>query len=84
MFGAGYGSMVAMMVVGTVFWLALLAGAGWLLYTLIRSLSPGPRASQTPDDPWAILQIRYARGELTREQFEDMRRVMRGDPSGPA
>jgi putative membrane protein len=46
-------------------------GLGWLLMTLwrgspITSLS----GSQTPQD---ILNARYARGEINKEQYEEMR-----------
>ncbi|MDA8199984.1 MAG: hypothetical protein M0Z54_11290 [Thermaerobacter sp.] len=79
-----FGSMYGMMVVGGVLWLMILAGAGILLYVVVRSLSGPARASPDEDDPLAIAQIRYARGELTREQYEEMCRVLAGKPLDPS
>lgn len=43
---------------------------------LVRWLFPGweGRRPADPTDPLHILQMRYARGEITREQYEQMRR----------
>lgn len=79
-----FGSMYGMMVVGGVLWLMILAGAGILLYVVVRSLSGPARVSPDEDDPLAIAQIRYARGELTREQYEEMCRVLTGKPLDPS
>ncbi len=73
--GAVFGSMYGMMVVGMLLWLVILAGAGLLLYAAVRSLG-GPFQKSTEDDPLAIIRIRYARGELTRDQYEEMRRAL--------
>ena len=58
--------------------LVVLGGIVWLLIWAVRRLSSGQgrntfagnqSASQTPRE---ILQIRYARGEITREQYLNM------------
>ncbi len=57
------------------FWGLILGGGALLLIWLFRQgqpagVGPGP-ATRSPVD---ILRERYARGEITREQFEQMRR----------
>jgi len=64
--GLWLGAMVLWMVL---FWALVIGGIVWLLAAL------RPReASRVPEDPLAILRQRYARGEITREQYEEMRR----------
>ncbi len=69
--GMGLGSGVVMVL----FWVVLIVGAVWL----VRGFFPTgqqPPASSTRSEPSAdeILKQRYARGEITQEQFEQMRR----------
>jgi len=44
------------------------------------SLSPATTSQQTPptsaEDPLQVLKLRFARGEITREEFEEMKRVL--------
>ena len=44
------------------------------------SISPGTTSQQTPlpatEDPLQVLELRFARGEITREEFEEMKRVL--------
>ena len=56
------------------FWVLIIGGEVWLVMTLARNqpgLTPVNPAAQTP---LAILQTRYAKGEITKEQFEQMQR----------
>jgi hypothetical protein len=39
--------------------------------TTNRQTPPGP-----PEDPLQVLKLRFARGEITREEFEEMKRVL--------
>ncbi len=75
MMGFGWtGGMVTMMLLAGLFWIVLLVGVGILLYALVTRWQGGPgRAAPGPDDPLALLKIRYARGEITREQYQQMR-----------
>ncbi len=81
----GYGMMGPGMMYGwgglgwllmVLFWALVIGGGIWLIVMLTRrgavttTLGPGG-TGQTPLD---ILQMRYARGEITREQFEQMKR----------
>lgn len=63
------------------FWVLLIGGAVWLVVTLVRgsqsNAAPNsphalmlPASGQTPLD---ILKTRYAKGEITKEQFEQMK-----------
>lgn len=56
------------------FWVLVIGGAVWLVVTLARESqgsSATPISGQTPS---VVLQARYARGEITKEQFGQMRR----------
>ncbi len=69
--GMGVGGGVLMVL----FWVVLIVGAVWLA----RGLFPNgqqPPASSSQSEPSAdeILKQRYARGELSKEQYEQMRR----------
>ncbi len=56
------------------FWVLIIGGAIWLILTLTRGstgvAAPPPPAAQTPLD---ILKLRYAKGEITKEQYDQMR-----------
>jgi len=56
-----------------VFWLLLI---GFVVFLLLENINKSP--SQGPargiESPLDILQKRYARGEITREQFEEMKK----------
>lgn len=53
-----------------VFWALMLVGIAVLVIWAIRQMGPGEAASRRPLE---ILKERYARGELTREHYEQMR-----------
>jgi|DewCreStandDraft_2_1066082.scaffolds.fasta_scaffold01198_27 putative membrane protein len=59
-------------------WWLLAWAAGWLIVAggLILAVAWAVRLARSSarPDPLAILKERYARGELTREQYEQMRR----------
>ncbi len=67
------GGMVTLMLLAGLFWIVLLVGVGILLYALVTRWQGGQgRTAASPDDPLALLKIRYARGEITREQYQQM------------
>jgi putative membrane protein len=70
MMGLGMGFGLVLMVL---FWGALIALAVWLVRALFPQASQ-PLARSTPDDLSAreILDRRYARGELSREEYDLM------------
>ncbi len=52
------------------FWVLVIAAAVWLVLWLARRMGVVGPARDTPLD---ILKTRYARGEITKMQFEEMR-----------
>jgi hypothetical protein len=44
------------------------------------SVPPGTTSQQTPlvssEDPLQVLKLRFARGEITKEEFEEMKRIL--------
>ncbi len=85
MMGFGMGMLGLGALVMIAFWVLVIGGAVWLVMTLVRgnqssipanqaqALTPAPTtvSNSTPLD---ILKTRYAKGEITKEQFEEMRR----------
>ena len=70
-FGMGLGGGLVMVL----FWVALIVGAVWLAQGFFPT-GQQPPATSTRSEASAdeILKQRYARGEITKEQFEQMRR----------
>ncbi len=80
MTGFGFGGMLFGGLLMLLFWVAVVGGAIWLVVTLVRGTqnsnsspvsTPAPLGGQTVLD---VLKVRYARGEITKEQFEEMKR----------
>jgi putative membrane protein len=61
--------MPGMMLFGAVFWLAILIAVGLGIWWLATCLRPTGR-----DAALEMLRERYARGEISREEFEARRR----------
>ncbi len=69
-FGMGCGSLGALFAV--IFLVAIVALAIWVLGALFPR---GPRAAEAGgSQPLEILKARYARGEISREEYEQMRK----------
>ncbi len=68
--GLWLGAMVLWMLL---FWALVIGGIAWLISALRPREAPGG-----PEDPLETLRRRYARGEITREQYEEMRRDLQG------
>ena len=65
------------------FWGAIIAAVVYVVSRLsgrdTRSQDQGSApADQPSSNALAILEERYARGEITRDEFEEMRRTLRG------
>lgn len=75
----GFGFPMIGGIVMFLFWALVIGGIVWLVVWLARggaqsasnALINTPSMNQTPLD---ILKVRYAKGEITKEQFEDMKR----------
>ncbi|MEW6486656.1 MAG: SHOCT domain-containing protein [Thermodesulfobacteriota bacterium] len=65
--GVGFGGWLFMLA----FWALAVLGLVFLVRLALGGGRPGPAA---PETPFEILRRRYAQGELTREEFERMRR----------
>lgn len=67
----GYGMMWGYGLIGLIFNLLIVVGIVILIVWAVRRFPGGASASggQTPKD---ILQARYARGEITRDQYQTM------------
>ena len=61
--------MPGMMLFGAILWLAILVVVGLGIWWLARRLRPGGH-----DAALEVLRGRYARGEISREEFEARRR----------
>lgn len=74
----GYGTFGLIgMILNLIITVALIAGIAILAIWVVRRLSTGGREEATPEAPAQIsprelLKIRYARGEITREQYLQM------------
>ena len=61
-------------------WLAIAAmvvmmgGMGWMMWSMMRGAGSDGRGSA--EDPVEVLKSRYARGELTTEEFQERLRTM--------
>lgn len=63
---------------GWIFWLVILGVIVWLAVTLInRSTGSRHEAFQTKDTPLEVLRRRYARGEISKEEFREMKAELR-------
>ncbi len=55
------------------FWVGIVALVAWLIAKVLRrSGSRGENAGKV--DPMAVVKERYARGEITKEQFDQIKR----------
>jgi putative membrane protein len=76
-YGMGWWGMVLTWLIGIGLVVLLVALAIGLIAALARGSSGSanaPRVPTMPESPSEILRRRYASGEITREQFEQMKR----------
>jgi len=70
----GFGGFGGWWLFGMLFWVAVIVGVVALVVWAVRSAGRGASAAAPGGDALAVLKLRYARGEITREQFEQMRK----------
>lgn len=68
----GYGMMGFGMGFGFLFMLLFLGVIIWLVITLINAA----QSSKKEEDPLTILKKRYASGEISKKQYEEMRKEL--------
>jgi len=67
----GFGFHLVGTLLSVLFWALVIGGGVWLIVKLARGGSFAPSVpAQTPLD---ILKTRYAKGEITKEQFQQMK-----------
>ncbi|MBC8450183.1 MAG: SHOCT domain-containing protein [Chloroflexi bacterium] len=80
MMGFGMGGLWLLFMI--VFWVVIIALAVWLLSSLfpgVKSISSSPFTAQRgelTESPLEILKQRYARGEISKTEYEDMRQSL--------
>jgi putative membrane protein len=73
-------------ILGGLSWLAIVAGIVLLVIWAVRAMprtaamAGGPAAVESPED---ILARRFAMGEITAEEYERSRDLLRGDTAKP-
>lgn len=73
-------------ILGGLAWLAVLVGVVLLVIWAVRAMSAGGlmRTTSVPvQTPLDTLAHRFARGEITAEEYERARDVLRGEPTKP-
>lgn len=65
-------------IISLALWGLIIAGAVLLILWLVRSLGQPVTAPPRGEGPLDILKARYAKGEITKEQFEQMKRDLGG------
>lgn len=79
-YGAGYGGYgVSWLGMGMMWFFGLLVVVGIVLLVVWLARSAGHQGGQAPprtDDACAIARARYAKGEITKEQYEELCRVL--------
>ncbi|MFO7539832.1 MAG: SHOCT domain-containing protein [Chloroflexota bacterium] len=72
-FSMGFNSCIWMIL----FWIAIIGGSIWLLTAIFpRTTSASNRDAASNSDSLEILKQRYARGELSKEEFDTMRHTL--------
>lgn len=60
-----------------ILWIAIIVGIVFLIKWIMDS-NRGQNQARTGEDPLEILKIRYAKGELTKEEYEAMKADLKG------
>ena len=70
----GYSYAILGMLIPVLFLILFVAGVIWLVQTLARGTSSPASGGSTTEPVMDILKRRYALGEITKEQFEQVKR----------
>lgn len=79
------GGMTAVMFLGGLSWIVVLVGIGILVYALATRWArrSGPQ-SASDENPVTLVKRRYARGEIAREQYQEMLRDLSDGEGHPS
>lgn len=72
--GFGFGGMLFGGLLMLAFWVLIIGGGVWLVVALARNNQGATTTTGSAQTPLAILQARYAKGEIAKEQYDQMRR----------
>ncbi|MBI5029295.1 MAG: SHOCT domain-containing protein [Chloroflexi bacterium] len=72
-FGLGGGMLFGGLLM-LVFWVLIIGGAVWLVVTLARNNQGATATTASGQSSLTILQARYAKGEISKEQFDAIKR----------
>lgn len=59
-----------------IFWAFIITGIVLLIVWVARNAGRGTRSTSSSNSALEILQTRYAKGEITKDQYEEMRRAL--------
>jgi putative membrane protein len=62
---------------GWIFWLILLGIIIWAAVTIINKIQTGTGNNQLGESSIDILKKRFAKGEITKEQYDQMKTVLK-------
>lgn len=72
--GSGGWMMIGMWLISSLFWIAIIAGVVLLVKWLTERNGQGKTSSTVSESHLDILKKRYAKGEINKEAFEQMKR----------
>ncbi|MBN2398210.1 MAG: SHOCT domain-containing protein [Deltaproteobacteria bacterium] len=70
----GWGHMMGPGLGGMIMWILLLIAIILIVYALVRASKTGGLGPSPEETPLDILKRRYAKGEITKEQFDEMKK----------
>lgn len=73
-YGSGGWMMSGMWLISGLFWIAIIAGVVLLVKWLTDRNGQGKTSTTASESPLDILKKRYAKGEIDKEAFEQMKR----------
>jgi len=76
---SGYGFNPLGTIISLVVWALIIGGIVWLVVWLARNANASTgtqRSGLSNESPLDVSKLRYARGEITKEQFDEMKQVL--------
>jgi len=73
----GYGVGWVMGIINIIFWVAVIIGVVYLIKWLSSSSKQKGQEGKSVDSALDVLRERYAKGEISREEFEEKKKVLK-------